>query len=144
MLRESAEYDINWVIQDQVKKAAIVQFFRKQIDEVCEVFTELRVECDSRELEIYPQNDEEKFKVLESFGGIWNKELETYNEGKLKYVQEFTHPADDNDKCFVILRGANPPPSCRIEEVQELVPAVPESYRTVKKIVCKEEVEVEA
>jgi hypothetical protein len=75
----------------------------------------------------------EVIKVIRAFGGKWTKTPADNNT--IHY--ETTLPDGKRIRCF----QGQPPPSCRIIEVEEHVPAVtlPATTRKVKKMICSPE-----
>jgi hypothetical protein len=68
-------------------------------------------------------------KVISAVGGKWNKTPES--NATINYEQ-----ALDNGlriRCY----SGKPPPNCKIVEVIETIPAVPERTVTVRKLVCQ-------
>jgi hypothetical protein len=68
--------------------------------------------------------------ALQLFGGKWTKEPCGYST--INYIQQI-------DGFTLRLYGASPPPSCRLEEVEEIIPAQPERREKRLKLVCTEE-----
>lgn len=69
-------------------------------------------------------------KVMLAFGGKWEKAPGVV-DGTIDYTATV-------DGVLVRCWSGQPPPSCKIVEVEEIIPAVPESKRIVRKLVCKE------
>ena len=69
-------------------------------------------------------------QVLTAFGGKWNK---TVNLASIDYVTA-APIVGYTVRCYM----GQPPPACRIEEVEEYVPAQPASVRKVRKLICPE------
>jgi len=69
-------------------------------------------------------------KVMLALPGRWNKTPGS-SEGTINYEAEIDGV---NVRCWC----GEPPPSCKIVEVEEVVPAQPETRRMVKKMICKE------
>jgi hypothetical protein len=80
-----------------------------------------------------PSSREECIQQLQAFGGKWDKEPEEYYKDKIRYSRSIEHNLGSAFNLFIVISQAPPPASCRIEEVEELVPA---SVRKVKKMVC--------
>ena len=77
-------------------------------------------------------------QVIKQLGGKWKKSPNNVVDGghKIDYVAEV-------DEVRVRVWAGEPPPSCRIVEVEEIIPAhtipeqhVPEQKRIVRKMVC--------
>jgi len=70
-------------------------------------------------------------KVIRALGGKWKKSLNLSSEGRVDYQTEI-------DGQVVRCWRGQPPPSCKIVEVEELVPAVniPARIVKVKKMIC--------
>jgi hypothetical protein len=68
--------------------------------------------------------------VMLAFGGTWYKSPGAA-EGTIDYVSKV-------EGVTVRCWSGQPPPSCKIVEVVEEVPAVPASKRIVRKLICKE------
>jgi hypothetical protein len=71
---------------------------------------------------------EDALRLMQAFGGKWQK---TVNGINIDYCQEI-------DGVTVRLWSTPPPPSCRIVEVEEVVPAEPEKRVMKRKLVCIE------
>lgn len=76
----------------------------------------------------------EVVKVIRTFGGKWKKEPASDNT--IHYTTKL--PDGMTVRCF----KGQPPPSCKIIEVEEHVPAqvIPATVRKVRKLVCLPEV----
>ncbi len=71
-------------------------------------------------------------RVIKAIGGKWDKQpLDYQGEPRVNYVGEL-------DGIQIRCWAGKPPPSCKIIEVDEDVPAQPATTRKVKKLVCKE------
>lgn len=68
-------------------------------------------------------------QVIKALGGKWDKEV---LETKINYTRE-----DEIDGKTIVCWQAEPPPSCRIVEVEEEVPAQPAGIRKVRKLECQ-------
>lgn len=75
----------------------------------------------------------EVIQVIKALGGKWKKEV----NAQLKETVDYTQ---DIDGMRVRCWQGQPPPSCRIVEVEEVIPAhtvqVPEQKRVIRKMVC--------
>lgn len=71
-------------------------------------------------------------KVIRHFGGKWKKTPASGVVGKIDYETEI-------DGVRIRCWSGEPPPSCKIVEVEELVPEqiIPASVRKVRKMVCQ-------
>lgn len=69
-------------------------------------------------------------EVVRTFGGKWAK-TPSGDNGKIDYETAL-------DGVTIRCWAGEPPPSCKIVEVEEDVPAQPASKRIVRKMVCKE------
>lgn len=69
-------------------------------------------------------------KVLKALGGKWDKEVNSAESSRVDYSTKI-------DGLKVRLWAGEPPPNCKIVEVQEEIPAVPATTRTVRRLVCK-------
>ena len=72
---------------------------------------------------------EQTVQVIKVLGGKWDKQLSYSGEG-----MHYTRQGEPSIMCY---NGA-PPPSCKIVEVDEVVPAQEAYVRKVKKIQCVE------
>src|SRR5580692_5573396 len=70
-------------------------------------------------------------EVVKALGGEWKKKPTDGVDARIDYEAEI-------DGMTVRCWAGEPPPSCRIVEVDEEVPAEPATVRKVKKLVCKE------
>ena len=61
--------------------------------------------------------------------GKWDKQVSNH-EGTIDYINKTSLPM------FIRIYGAEPPPSCKIEEVPTVIPAQPERVVMIKKLVC--------
>jgi len=85
----------------------------------------------SGECYFYHPNHGQIIAIIRIIGGKWNK---TVADGdKITYTRE----EQINGITIQCYKG-EPPPSCRIEEIEEDVPAQPAGKRIVRKLVCKE------
>lgn len=66
--------------------------------------------------------------------GKWTRTVSTADDGTLDYTNETMFPG-----VKVRLWAAEPPPSCRVVECEELVPehVVPAQRKIVKKVICE-------
>ena len=73
----------------------------------------------------------EVIQVIQALGGTWSKEL---NADKTKV--DYTATIDgESVRCW----AGEPPPSCRIVQVEEVIPAQPARTQMVSKLVCNED-----
>jgi hypothetical protein len=70
-------------------------------------------------------------EVIKTFPGKWDKTPSSAKSDRIDYITEF-------DGVRLRCWQGEPPPSCKIVEVMEDVPAQPASQRLVRKIVCPE------
>lgn len=77
-------------------------------------------------------NHKQVIEVIRHIGGKWSKEV--CGEDRITY----SNYKADNDMVVRCYKG-EPPPSCKIIEVEEHVPSkvIPASVRKVKKLVCQ-------
>lgn len=73
---------------------------------------------------------EEVVRVIGLVGGTWKKEVSSV-DNKIDYRTEF-------DGVKLRCWAGDPPPSCKLVEVEEIVPAQPATTRKVLKLICKE------
>jgi hypothetical protein len=73
---------------------------------------------------------EEIIRVIQIFPGNWKKQ--PTDEGRINYILEVS------EGFSIWCYEGQPPPNCRIEEVEEIVPAIPATVRKIKKLVCIE------
>jgi hypothetical protein len=76
----------------------------------------------------------EVVKVIRALGGKWKKTPTHASDNRIDYSAEL---GPMQVRCY----SGEPPPSCRIIEVEELVPerVIPASVRKVRKMVCSPE-----
>jgi hypothetical protein len=79
----------------------------------------------------YPDR-EATLAIIKAFGGKWDKVV---NGDKVNYS------TTTSNGLRIRIYGGTPPPSCKIIEVEEYVPAVPATTRTVRILQCVEPVD---
>ncbi len=70
----------------------------------------------------------ETIQVIRAFGGKWDKK---YDEDKINYTRR-----DEVDGLIIRVWQGEPPPFCKIVEVEVEVPAQAATTKKVKKVVC--------
>jgi hypothetical protein len=121
---------VNWEIQridEKIKKYQRIQTFLTLHAEAIDRLG-LHPQCFAADhLDFNNPNREATLAALQLFGGNWNKEL--CHDATINYVQKI-------DGFTLRLYGAAPPPSCRLEEFEEIIPAQPERREKRLKLVC--------
>ena len=74
---------------------------------------------------------EDVIKVIRGFGGKWNKEVSSVRPGTVNYERQ-----DTIDGLRLRCWGGKPPPSCKLVEVEEIIPAQPARVVKKLKMVC--------
>ena len=128
-IRENkTKQNINWELNNAFISGWLCAKFEQEIQQIPD---DCNIALAYDGITIYPTTRENCVTVLQIFGGKWNKEVEEYYKDKIKYSRSIENIFENDMK--IVISQAPPPPSCRIEEVEELVPA---SVRKVKKMVC--------
>lgn len=99
----------------------------------------ITLEIDNKGISVHSAPREVLSLFLRSFGTPdqdWTKSINEYQKDKMDYSLTFPCPFNHENQYTIQCRAVQPPPACRIEEVEELVPAQPASVRKVRKVVC--------
>ena len=115
----------------ECKRAFVTGWLLAKFEEQLKQLPDARIDFNNYGIECRPKTREEAVLMLQIFGGRWTKELNEHYKDKINYKQVINNPFDEDWTLEV--NEAPPPASCRIEEVEELVPA---SVRKVRKMVC--------
>lgn len=139
----AGECDNTYRILTALLTGVVLERYKTQIAAFHEKFPDRTLNIDETEITLQSSSREETVHFLKCFGGTWKKSLEEYQKDAIRYDQELA-PIQPNVSSYynfkLSIRSAAPPPSCKIEEYEEEVPA-----QVVKKrrIVCpKGELEV--
>ena len=134
------ENDLTYFTEQAFDSGFVLGYFFKQIQQF-----EEETNCDkisiSSNVNLQSATREELLTFLKIFGGKWEKEVNTYRPDTIDYLQKIPHPFLAGNYIYIKATQALPPPSCKIVEVEELVPA---SIRKVRKMVCPEPTKDEA
>jgi hypothetical protein len=134
------ENDLTCFTEQAFDTGFAMGFFAKQIQQFEEESNCNKLSCSSG-INLRGATRDELMLFLKIFGGKWNKEVNTYYPDKIDYHQTIPHPFIVNDFITIKATMAEPPPSCKIVEVEEMVPG---SIRKVRKMVCPEPTKDEA
>lgn len=119
--------DISFELTGSFTAGWLIAKFEEQLNQL----PKAKVDIGSYGIQCYPKTREECVKMLQLFGGRWTKTPDEFYKDKIRYSQKINNPFDQDWE--LVLAEAQPPASCQIIEVEELVPA---SIRKVKKMVC--------
>lgn len=130
-----SRFDVNldWRLENAFMEGLIIGVFKNEIAAFEAQCPDKRIEIDGRKLYIEGATREELMVFIKIFGGTWKKEVEGYAPDKIRYSREIENPYYPNYRFKLEASDCPPPPSCVIEEVEELVPA---SVRKVRKMRC--------
>lgn len=135
-LKEDCDLSLRYNLENMAQKTAVVAFYQRQIEELEEKCPKIKWEITPTSLFIVGANRNELMTFLQVFGGEWKKEIEDYYPDKMRYVREEEHPFDLDEINAKIKVGASqvdPPPSCKVEDYEVIVP---ERKEIRKRIVC--------
>ena len=130
---ESFSYDMGWNIRNAFNEGVILGLYHKQIEQFANENNGREVSIRGNEIELNKATRIELLSFIRIFGGTWKKQVEDYQKDKIRYSQEVENPFYEDGKIELKATEAEPPPTCVIEEVEELVPA---SVRKVRKMRC--------
>jgi len=129
---EYSEADYGYRLSSAFKAGFFAAIHRESIQQFHAVYPEMVLNIDGNGISFCGGDREQVLAFLKAFGGDWEKAPEDYYPDKIKYTRKIQ--CDELEMEYTIEAGqAPPPPSCRIEETEEFVPA---SVRKVRKIVC--------
>jgi len=134
------ENDLTCFTEQAFDTGFAMGYFAKQIQQFEEESNCDKLSCSSG-INLQGATRDELMLFLKIFGGKWNKEVNSYYPDKIDYSQNIQHPFIPDSVVTIQATQAEPPPSCKIVEVEELVPA---SIRKVRKMVCPEPTKDEA
>lgn len=121
--KQHERYDIGHACQ----AAFYCGYFCARYEEQITAFNALSnrsVSVDSDGIRLNGATRQEVLDFLKIFGGKWNKTPSEYYKDKIDYTQAIETPFDSEYQTFSLqVSQAEPPPSCVIEEYEELVPA---------------------
>ena len=125
------EGSYSWHLKNVFRQGYFNAIYEKEVAALQEKFPNLRVEVDAEGVEIFPETREELMFGIQLFSGDFEKTVNDYCKDKIDYCK--TLNAEHAPIHRIIFKSVTPPDSCKVIEVEELVPA---SVRKVKKLFC--------
>lgn len=142
---EAYEYDMtrmdmSYAMRTTVNQVRVLHHFKESIEKFHIKFPDVVLEIGTDKIEITaPERDNGQLGwFLQCFPGKYEKKPNDYGNG-IDFIFSIKHPLTPRRGTFsFVASSVTPPPSCVIEEYDEVVP---EHTIKKKKVVCKEGVE---
>lgn len=133
--KEYTAYDVGYQMDKSFRAGYFCARFEKEINQFNELpDTNSYVTVDGEGVHLNRGSRADVLGFIKIFGGRWNKTPNKYNPEKIDYRQEVETPfTTEHSKFLIEASQAEPPPSCVIEEYEELVP---ERMVKKKRMVC--------
>jgi hypothetical protein len=130
-LDENSEYSMGWRLRSSFVSGYITAKYEVELNQFMEKHPEVSIDVSFSGITAICKTREILADFLLIFGGKWDKKINDYDTTLVDYSQQVTI---GEGKTIMLLAASAPlPPSCHVEEVEELIPA---QTRKVKKIIC--------
>lgn len=137
---EITRMDMSYVLRTAANQVRVLHHFKEAIEKFHIKFPDTVLEIGTDKIEITaPERDNGQLGwFLQCFPGKYEKKPNDYGNG-IDFIFSIKHPLTPRRGTFsFVASSVTPPPSCVIEEYDEVVP---EHTIKKKKVVCKEGVE---